>query len=471
MIDLVVRGGLVASQTDVHPASIAIDKGVIVAVGQDHAMPASRRTVDATDRLILPGLIDGHAHFCEDLDILAEPYETGTQAAAAGGVTTVITMPWDTPSLETMDVLDHRRRHIQGRAYIDYGLHAGISAHSYPDAATNLAALWDAGVCGVKLLMVSTDPHFPHLDDGQIVDVLRIMADLDALLVVHAENPDINRRNKERLLAEGRRDPMAHAEYRTPLSENDGVRRITQLASEVGARVVVAHMSTAQGVATVARARRDGASIDSEVLARNLWLSTVDLAERGSWVKTGPPVRDPAEVSALWPLLADGSVSIISSDHAPWTKEVRSRGESDIWVAYDGIPQIQETLPLLLDAVSRGRISITDVVRLTSYNPSRIFGLRPRKGLLQPGYDADLVLVDMNRKVVLSDSLAKTYVGYTTFEGLEVCGWPTMTMVRGETVMIENEIVGSPTHGEWIPRQSRPVTASGQLTAGSRLGG
>jgi D-hydantoinase len=457
VIDLLLESGIVASVDGAVPACVAIDDGRIAAVGSRESMPTARRTIDVAGRVIMPGAIDGHTHFTEDPGILAEPYETGTRAAAAGGVTTVLMMPWDTPSLEDLDALAYRKAYIEGRAYVDFGLHAGVTAHSFAAAQQNLPRLWDAGVSGVKVLMVSTDPHFPYLDDGQLVEVLQIMAKLDALLIVHAENQAILRHNKARLLAAGRRDPLAHEEYRSALSENEAVRRLTYLAGQIGTRTVIAHMSTARGVQHVAETRAGGAPIYAEVCPRNLWLSTDDLAERGSWVKTGPPVRAPEEVEALWPLVADGSVSVMSSDHAAWTKEARRSGESNIWEAYDGIPQVQEMLPLMLDAVHKGRLSLPDVVRLTSYNPSEIYGLRPRKGMIAPGYDADLVIVEMDREVTIAEPMMQTAVGYTAFDGITVRGWPVMTLVRGEVVMQENEIVGSADHGQFVARLAVPV--------------
>ncbi|MFT3872638.1 MAG: amidohydrolase family protein [Nocardioides sp.] len=449
-VDLVIENAEVASIEGVSQTSFAIDGGVIVAVGDRSAMPSARREIDATGRVVLPGVIDAHTHFCEDANILAEPLETGTRAAAAGGVTTVLLMPWDTPPLDSVDHFDYRRGYAEGRCFVDYGLHGGVTGLTAHTAADTLPALYERGVTGVKVLMVSTDPHFPHLNDAQLVDVLTIMKRLNATLIVHAENQAILSRNRERLLAAGRKDPLAHEEYRSKLSENEAVRRITYLASRIGTRVVVAHMSTAEGVKHTRHARDRGAEIYAEVCPRNLWLSTVDLAKRGSWVKTGPPVRDPAEVEALWPLLRDGSVSILSSDHAAWTKEARLQGQDNIWHAYDGIPQVQEMLPLALDAVNRGALTLPDVVRLTSYNPSDIFGLRPRKGLLEPGYDADLVLVDMEREVILGPEHVKSYVGYSSFEGRRFVGWPVMTLVRGQVVMEDGQVPESPC-GRFIP--------------------
>lgn len=451
-VDLLIRGAQIATECGTFAASIAIDDGVIVSVGDDGVMPSANHVIDASGKFVLPGAIDGHMHVCEDLSVLAEPYETGTQAAAAGGVTTLLLMPWDTPTLETVEILERRKSYATGRSYVDFGFHAGITALDIEDVERNVPALWDAGVTGFKILMVTDDPHFPQLDDGQMVDALRAIASVRGLAVVHAENAAILKRNRERLLAAGRKDPLAYEEYRSALSENEAVRRLLYLAEQVGARVVVAHMSTADGVTRTKEARERGAQTYAEVCPRNLYLSTDDLAQRGSWVKTGPPVRSPSEVAALWRLMGDDSVSVISSDHAAWTKEDRRAGEHDIWVAYDGIPQVQEILPLLLDSVSSGHLSLNDVVRLTSYNPSHIYGLRPRKGLIRPGYDADLVIVDMEQEVTINEQWVKTAVGYSAYEGRTLHGVPTMTLVRGEIVMQDGEIVGSPSHGRFLVR-------------------
>lgn len=450
-IDLVLSNGRIVSVDGIVEGAIAVDGGRIAAIGDTHALPAARRVIDLEGRLVLPGAIDGHTHLCEDLGVLAEPYETGGAAAAAGGITTVLLMPWDTPTLDSREVLEYRKRYATGRLRVDYGFHGTVTADTADRIEEHVPALWAGGVTALKLLMVTDDPAFPHLDDGQLVAVLRLVAKLGAVVTVHAENAAILKHNRERLLAENRRDPLAHEEYRSTLSENEAVRRLAYFAGQTGARVVVAHMSTADGVTTVRRAREAGVAIESEVCPRNLCLTTEDLAMRGPWVKTGPPVRSPAEVAALWPMLSDGSVSIVSSDHAAWTEANKVGGTDDIWAADGGIPQLQELLPLLLDAVAGGRLTFPDVVRLTSANPSRIFGLRPRKGAILPGYDADLVVVDPDRRVTIEPSMLRTAVGYSAYDGRTLTGWPVMTFVRGELVMEDGEMVGEP-RGQFIPR-------------------
>jgi D-hydantoinase len=452
VIDLVISDGLVTGIDGQVGASIAVDEGRIVAVGAAEAMPAARQRVDAAGRVVIPGAIDGHAHFCEDLSILAEPYESGTRAAAAGGATTVLLMPWDTPRLDSAEVLDYRKAYARGRAYVDYGFHATVTADTADQAAQNLPALWKAGIAGVKVLMVTDDPHFPSLDYGQLVDVLRIMAELDGLVIVHAENSAILAHNRERLVASHRVDPLAHEEFRSALAENEAVRRLTYFAEESGTRVVVAHMSTAEGVTHTQQARSRGARVFAEVCPRNLCLSTEDLERKGSWVKTGPPVRHPDEVEALWPLASSGGITHISSDHAAWSKENKLAGQDNIWQADGGIPQVQEMLPLMLDAVHKGRLSLPDVVRLTSYNPSEIYGLRPRKGMIAPGYDADLVIVEMDREATIDPAIVEAHVGYSVYEGQTLRGWPAMTFVRGELVMADGQIVGRPGHGTFTFR-------------------
>lgn len=454
MIDLLVKNGTVATADSQYRSCIAIDDGRIVAVGDSAAMPQARRVIDADGLVVMPGLIDGHTHLCEDLSILAEPYETGTQAAAAGGVTTTLLMPWDTPSLGSKEVLDYRKEYARGRTHVDYGFIGTVLANTAADAAKNLPELWDAGVVAIKTLMVTDDPAFPSLDDGQLVDALRILAGVNGLLTVHAENAGILEHNRRALIAAGRIDYLAHEEFRSELSENEAVSRLAYFAENTDARVVVAHMSTAFGVDRTRKARLTGHKVYSEVCGRNLFLSTDDLRERGPWVKTGPPVRSPEQVEALWERIRNGGITHFSSDHAAWTRENKEKGLSNIWLADGGIPQLQETLPLLLNAVNEGRLTLEDTVRLTSYNPSEIYGLRPRKGLLAPGYDADLVLVDLNRTARIEPSMVKAHVGYSAYDGFELTGWPVMTLVRGEVVMENGEIVGSPDHGTFIRRVS-----------------
>lgn len=454
MIDLVLAGGTIATVDGQFDGSLAVHEGRVVGVGHERVMPEAKRTIDVRGKLLIPGAIDGHVHFCEDLSILAEPYESGTRAAAAGGVTTVLLMPWDTPTLDSMHAFEYRKGYAAGRAYVDYGFHATVTAHTAAQSAENLPALWKAGITGVKVLMVTDDPHFPSLNDGELVDVLRILRDLNGLLIVHAENQTVMEHERVHLEAAGRTDPLTHEEWRSTLSENEAVRRLIYFAENVGARVMVAHMSTGAGVRHVEEARRRGAEVYAEVCPRNLFLDTDDLAVKGPWVKTGPPVRKPEEVDQLWAAMASGGISVLSSDHAAWTKENKEAGLTNIWMADGGIPQIQESLPLMLDAVNAGRLSLSDLVRVTSFNPSLIYGLQPRKGQLLPGYDADIVVVDMDLEDTVRPELLEYHVGWSAFDGRRVKGWPVMTLVRGEIVAEDRKIVGTPAHGQFIGRQA-----------------
>jgi allantoinase len=428
----VVRGG------------VAIRDGTIVAIAADGSLPEARETIDGGGRHLIPGVIDGHVHFRDPGLTYKEDFITGSRAAARGGVTTVVEMPNTQPPVETAEVLKAKAAHLAGRSVVDYAL-IGVITDRNLDRVDELC---DAGAVAYKIFMGPTTGDLPCPDDGAIVDVMRRIAATGRPLGIHAENPRIIERATARLRAEGRTDPAAHALARPPLAEAESIQRMILFARETGCRLHVFHMSAKEGVDLVRRGKDDGVPVTSETCPHYLTLTAADMARLGPVSKINPPLRGPDDIDALWAGLADGTVDFVVTDHAPHAREEKTRPV--IWENASGASSVQFLLPLMLEQVARGRLALPALVRYLAEAPARMYGLYPGKGAIAVGSDADLTLVDLDRRQTIRADDMESKVKMTPFDGVECRGWPVLTLVRGRVVMRDGKVVGTPGHGRFL---------------------
>ncbi|MGH7264928.1 MAG: allantoinase AllB [Candidatus Rokuibacteriota bacterium] len=420
------------------------DDGRIVAVAAGDALPPARETLDGRGRHLLPGLVDGHVHFRDPGLTHKEDFESGTRAAARGGVTTVIDMPNTIPPVTTAEVLTDKAARLAGRALVDYGLISVITGPNLDE----MDALSRAGTVAYKIFLGPTTGDLPSPDDGQIVEALARAARTGLPLGVHAENPGLVAAATARLKAAGRVDPLAHAEARPPLAEAESVQRMICFARATRARLHVFHLTTGVAVDLVRQAKSEGLRVTAETCPHYLTLTAGDMARLGAAAKMNPPLRSPADVEALWAGVRDGTVDVVATDHAPHALEEKTRPV--IWDNASGASSVQFLLPLLLEHVARGRLALTDLVRLAAEAPARLYGLFPRKGAIAVGGDADLVLVDLGRTAPIRAADMESKVQLTPFAGIECRGWPVVTLSRGRVVMRDDQVVGRPGHGRFV---------------------
>ncbi len=451
--DLIVRGGSLVLPDQVRQADLVIDGGAILAIVEpgDNTYRADEQ-IDARGKHVLPGLVDGHVHFNDPGHAEREGYLTGTRAAAAGGVTTVIDMPLScTPTTITLPALELKRAVAAPAAIVDYGHWGGLVT----DNVAELAALRGAGVLGFKAFMAETGiDDFPRATDGVLLAGLREAARLDAPVLVHAENEEIAAYYTGRLLAEGRRDPLAWAEGRPEVVEVESIRCAAYLAGEAGARLHVVHVTTPAGLDAIDEARARGVRVSAETCPQYLTLCNEDLARLGAMAKCGPPLRPRATLEALWARVLAGGVDSIASDHSPSVMEAKTRYADDIWAAWGGIPGLQTMLPLLLsEGVHRRGLPLPLLARLTAENPARQFGLSDRKGALRPGLDADLAIVDLDgRWQVRAEDLYQKNK-HSPYLGMTLRGTVERTLVRGATVYDRGAFPAAPGYGRLIGHQ------------------
>jgi len=453
-LDLVVKGGQVWTPGGMLRAEIAIDHGKIAVICSEAAVPAAAKVIDAQGHVVIPGLVDTHTHHREPGFTHKEDLTTATQAAAAGGVTLTVGMPNVNPPTNTLDRFKDVIEISKKKAIVDFNHNP---SGTVPEEIPRLA---DAGCLAFKIFMVKdTGRDYPHMpgiglhNHGELFRCFEAVAKTGLPLMVHPHDQDLMDVIEQRYWLREDRSPQAYAKaYR----EFDGIIWDTAIATilrfqkATGVKLHILHMSTPGGLEMVRRAKEEGRSVSCEVNPWALFLGSWENVERigpyclGFWV--------PEEhVEALWEGIHDGTVDLVGTDHAPHTREEKEIGWTDMWRSPGGEPQIQDYLRLFLTEVNRGRLTLDQVVRLTSYNPARRFGVYPRKGVIQVGSDADLVIVDMTKEETIQNKTTYTKVGWTPYDGQKVKGAPIATIVRGKVVMENGNVIGKPGDGEFVP--------------------
>ncbi len=435
--DLLITGGTVVSHDGRRLQDVAVVDGRVLAVGDSLAIEGVP-IIDATGLLVLPGLIDMHVHLREPGMTEKEDFASGTSAAAAGGVTTVVDMPNTQPPVATAEGFRQKLNLVEDKAYVDFGLY-GMLDHDNSDEIAGMAEL---GAMGFKLFMGQTTGDNRCPNDAAIFRGLEAAAAADLVVGVHAENDHLLRMFGDRLQASGRKDPRAHLEGRPAFVEVEAVTRIITMATEAKTKLHIHHLSTAVGLQRVMDLRADGHQVSIEALISHLLLDEETYDTYGNLIKLNPPIRPASDVAALWEGISRGDVDIIATDHAPHTAV--EQAETDVWKAYGGFIGVETMLPLMLTAASQGRLTVEDIVRLCSYTPAHRWSIA-NKGQLTPGFDADFVLVDADTKRVLDQTQLHSKHKVTPYNGWEFTGSVVATYVRGRLVYEKGEVIGEPT--------------------------
>ena len=435
--DLVVRGGMLPATAN-EARDIAIDDGRIVAIGSD--LPGGRAEIDARHLLVLPAVVDVHLHFNEPGRTDWEGAVTGSRALAAGGGATFVDMPLNsTPCTITPFEFDRKRAALEDASIADFGLWGGL----VPGAVPEMAGMVGRGVVGFKAFMCDSGlPEFPRADDDTLEAGMAEAARLDSLVAVHAESHEMTMR----LAAQARsRDVAGFLASRPVEAELEAIARAVDIAARTRARLHIVHVSSGRGVALAAEARARGADISIETCPHYLFFTEDDVARLGAVAKCAPPLRTAAEREALWAQVVGGQVDIVASDHSP-TEPARKAGE--FWSAWGGIAGVQSTLQVVFDAGRARGLDLERIVSLIATTPARRFGLA-RKGALQVGNDADLVLFDPDQSTTLrADDLHQRHP-LSPYVGQTFLGRIRRTIRRGETIFLNGQITAT-TKGRFI---------------------
>jgi dihydroorotase len=412
----------------VEQADVGVRAGRIMAIG-DLRTAAAAETLDCRGLHVLPGLIDSHVHLREPGDPKVETIETGTRAALLGGLAAVFDMPNTAPSITDRERLDWKREHLKGRAWCDIGLYVGATK-------ANIAGLAELelqpNVCAIKVFAGSSTGDLMVEDDENLERVMRAGR---RRICYHSED-------EYRLQA---RKPnystgmpyRTHAEWRDVETAFLGTRRLMALARKTGRPAHILHVSTAEELDYL-KDYRDVATV--EVLLNHLTQTDEAYDRLGGYAVMNPPIRDQRHLDAAWAAVRDGTVDSVGSDHAPHSRASKEKPWPECG---SGLSGVQTIVPLMLDHVSAGRLSLSRLVELMCAGPARVYGV-VGKGRLAAGYDADFTLVDMQRQRTIEESWIVSPCGWTPFAGQRCTGWPAMTLIRGRVAMREDEVLGTP---------------------------
>jgi dihydroorotase len=425
--DLVVEKGRCFTPEGQVEIDVGVHEGRIVGIGDFGQADAAER-IDATGLDVLPGVIDTQVHFREPGLAHKEDLESGTKAAVLGGVTAVFEMPNTSPLTTTPEALQEKLDLANGRAWCNYAFFVGAT----PENAEDLPALESLpGCAGVKMFMGSSTGSLLVSEDR---DVGRVLTHGRRRMAVHSE--DEARLVARQAVIEDGGSAHQHPVWRDAESARLATERLLGLAKSAGRRIHVLHITTAEEMDMLAAAK-DFATV--EVTPQHLTLAAPDCYDRlGSYAQMNPPIRDVHHREALWRAVASGIVDVIGSDHAPHTREEKERPYP---ASPSGMPGVQTLVPVMLDHVSAGRLSLARFVDLTSSGSQRIYGIAG-KGRIAVGYDADFTVVDLKASRTIENSKMATKSGWTPFDGMKVSGWPVATIVGGRLVMQEDEVLG-----------------------------
>jgi allantoinase len=437
MYDLVVRGGEVVSHDSRRRIDLAIRDGKVVGLGTDLADGVSE--IDARGLVVLPGLVDMHVHLREPGMTEKEDFHFGTQAAAAGGVTTVVDMPNTSPPVATAQIFQAKLDLVRPKAHVDFGLYGMLGQ----DNASEIAAMAELGAMGLKLFMGQTTGDNPCPDDAAILLGLRAARDAGLVVGVHAENDRVLRLLASELRTAGRTDPIAHLESRPSFVEEEAIARILTLARAAGTQLHIHHLSTAAGLALLNAARLRGQDVSGEVLVAHLLLDDRAYDTYGNLIKLNPPIRPASDVAALWDGVTRGQIQVLATDHAPHTLD--EQHETDVWRAPGGFIGLETMLPLMLTEVAKGRLGLTDLVALAAWRPASIWKIADRKGHLGIGADADFNLVDLDAEGTIDDSRLHSRNPISPYNGWPTRGALRATYLRGTLIAKDGQVLGEPT--------------------------
>ncbi|MEE8535029.1 MAG: dihydroorotase [Kiloniellales bacterium] len=431
--DLILKGGTLVTPAGIGAADVAVSGERIAAIG-DLSAAAAGEVLDARGLHVLPGAIDSQVHFREPGLEHKEDLASGAAAAALGGIVAVCEMPNTTPSTLTAEDLADKLARARGRSWVDHAFFLGAAAEN----VENLGRLERLpGACGIKVFMGSSTGSLLVEDDETLLQVLKGGS---RRVAVHAED-EARLRARLRLVkgAEAAAVTVAlHPEWRDAETAYRASDRLLGLARQAGRQVHVLHVSTAEEIPLLAR-NKDLATV--EVTPQHLSLSAPDCYERlGTLAQMNPPIRSGAHREALWRAVASGVVDVIGSDHAPHSLEEKAKAYP---TSPAGMPGVQTLLPVMLDHVSAGRLSLESLVDLVSAGPARVYGIAG-KGRIAVGYDADFSIVDLKSRREITKSWLASKCAWSPFEGMTVTGWPRATVIRGKIVMREDELIGTP---------------------------
>ncbi|GAA0209930.1 dihydropyrimidinase [Saccharothrix mutabilis subsp. mutabilis] len=452
---ILIKGGLVVNATGAVAADVLVAGETIAALVAPGFPLAADEVVDAAGKYVIPGGIDAHTHMEMPFGgtFSADTFATGTTAAAWGGTTTIIDFAVQAKGTSLLSTLDKWHAKADGNCAIDYGFHMIVSDVT-DTSLKEMESCVEAGVNTFKMFMAY--PGVFYATDGEILRAMQKARETGSTIMMHAENGIAIDQLVAQALAEGRTEPVEHGLTRPAELEGEATSRAITLAKVTGSPLYIVHLSAAQALDAVTKARDTGQNVFAETCPQYLYLSLEDLAKpdfEGSKYVASPPLRPKEHQSELWRGLRTNDLSVVSTDHCPFCfKDQKELGRGDFSKIPNGMPGVEHRMDLLHQGVVKGEISLARWVEISSTTPARMFGLYPRKGVIAPGADADLVVYDPKPRQTISAATHHMNVDYSAYEGMEITGRVDTVLSRGRVVVDASGFRGSTGHGRFLSR-------------------
>lgn len=444
--DYTLENGKLALPNETIEADLAIKNGKITGISKLSNFK-SKRKINCKGKLILPGGIDFHVHMMDMGYSNREDWQSGSKAAAAGGTTFVVDLGHTDPPSTKKENYKKILEKAEENSLIDFRINGAITSKNLKelDGISNEGAT----VFG-EIYMAESIPELERVDDGKLLESFKRINKLNCIAGVHAENWGIVKNHTERLKNKGRKNPLSHPESRPSIAEEEAISKAILFSRRTNVPLHIYHLSSKTGLEKVKEHKNTDIDLSSEVCVHHLLFNKEDMNDLGPYIKANPPVRSEEDRKSLWEGIRSGTIDMISTDHWPLPKSNKEKGWDNIWEAGAGVPGLETRIPLILThGVKKNKISMETFLKVISENPARRLGLYPEKGVISVGSDADLTVVDLQRTKEIQVEDMFTKCDQTPYDGWEVQGVPELTMVRGEIVMENQEIVGSPGHGEF----------------------
>jgi dihydropyrimidinase len=455
-VSLLIKNGEIVTGSERFVADIFCEGETITRIDRDLQAPAGAEVIDAKGKYVFPGFIDPHTHIYLPFmgTFSKDTYETGSKAALVGGTTTIFEMVCPARSMSAAEGFALWNEQSAGKSACDYTYHMGVTKFDAENAA-QLRAIVQAGVSSFKIFLAYKGAF--GIDDAELYHTLKLAKELGVIVTAHCENETLVAERQQELLAAGKTGPEQHHESRPPRVEAEGVHHLMTFAELTGAHVYIVHLSCDEALREALSARHRGVNVSIETLIQYLVLDKTD-AERadfeGAKFVMSPPLRDKRNQEILWNGLRSGLVNTVATDHAPFDfKGQKPMGRDDFTKIPNGIPSLEDRVNLLFThGVKTGRLDLHTFVDVASTNAAKIFGLFPRKGAIQLGADADLVVYDPEYRGTISAKTQTMNVDYSAFEGWKIEGRPSVVTVRGEVAVRDGKFVGTIGRGKFLAR-------------------